>query len=335
MNNQILENNIKSSLISGDENRNILIGTINEDIIDGAGGNDTISGLGGDDSLDGGDGQNILYGGAGDDTLVNSFGYADGNSGDDILIADYSNYETAIQNIYYRHRIERIDNDVDLINLDGVENYNIIGTDFNDSFQINANDTLDGGEGIDKLSLNFSAETEPIVIDFTNTENQVTFADTQVSNFETIDSIYAGSNSDLIKLGLSASSSGGYIYGGSGDDTLVLDYSGYETAIQNIYYSSYVERVDNYDDLIDFSSIEQYQITGTQYDDSLQGSSKGDTLIGGAGNDYLVGNDGDDIILGVDATLENAGIGEIDTLVGGTGSDSFLLGNRDRAFYIE
>ena len=134
-------------------------------------------------------------------------------------------------------------------------------------------------------------------------------------------------------MGTTASSSGGYVYGGYGSDTLVLDYSSYETAIQNVDYYSYVERVDNDVELVDFSDIEQYQITGTQYDDSLQGSSNSDTLIGGSGDDYLLGNDGENIIIGVNPKLENAGIGEIDTLVGGSGSDSFLLGDSDGLFY--
>ena len=319
-------------ILSDEEDSNSIV-IDNNNIITGTEENDTIYGSEVNDSINGGNGDNTLYGAMGDDTLVNNFGYVDGDSGYDILIADYSNYETAIQNTDSRNRIERIDHDVDLISFYGIVNYPIVGTALDDSFQASTNDSLDGGEGIDKLSLDFSAETESIFIDLTNADNQATFSNTQVSNFETIGTIYGGSNSDNIILGLSASTSGGYVDGMYGDDTLFLDYSGYETAIQNVDSSRYVERIDNDVDLVIFSDIEQYQITGTDYNDSLQGSSSSDTLIGGDGDDYLLGNNGEDIIIGVNPDLENAGIDEIDTLIGGSGSDSFVLGDSDRVFY--
>ena len=329
----MLNDNLNERLILGDENNNNLIGTSEDNIIKGLEGADTLNGNAGNDSLDGGNGNNTLDGGVGDDTLVNNFGDVDGELGNDILIANYSDYEVAINNLAWRNRIKRNDNNDSLINLYSIENYQIVGTAFNDSLQGSKNDSLDGGEGVDKLNLDFYSETESIIIDLTATDNQVTFANTEVKNFEEIGSIYAGSNDDIIILGLTASTSSGYVDGLYGNDTLVLDYSGYETAIQNFDSRNYIERIDNDLDLINFYDIEQYQITGTEFDDSLQGNSNSDTLIGGSGDDEIYGNGGEDIITGVNPNLENAGVGEIDTLVGGTNSDYFLLGDVNQTFY--
>jgi Ca2+-binding RTX toxin-like protein len=55
-----------------------------------------------------------------------------------------------------------------------------------------------------------------------------------------------------------------------------------------------------------------YNITGSDYNDTLTGGGVADTLIGGIGDDSLVGNAGSDSLLGGDGN---------DTLLGGTGSD--------------
>ncbi|MFN5892527.1 MAG: bluetail domain-containing putative surface protein, partial [Dolichospermum sp.] len=61
---------------------------------------------------------------------------------------------------------------------------------------------------------------------------------------------------------------------------------------------------DNYE-LVKFSDIERFDITGTQYDDVFEGRSGNDTFNGGAGNDILIGG------------LEK------DALTGGLGTDRF------------
>ncbi len=46
---------------------------------------------------------------------------------------------------------------------------------------------------------------------------------------------------------------------------------------------------------VNFKSIEQFNLTGTRYDDELYGGNKNDTLIGGGGDDTLKAGKGDDI----------------------------------------
>jgi Ca2+-binding RTX toxin-like protein len=63
-----------------------------------------------------------------------------------------------------------------------------------------------------------------------------------------------------------------------------------------------------------------YNITGSDYNDTLTGGGVADTLIGGRGDDSLVGNAGNDSLLGGDRN---------DTLLGGAGNDRLDGGSGD------
>jgi hypothetical protein len=95
-------------------------------------------------------------------------------------------------------------------------------------------------------------------------------------------------------------------------------------------------------------------IGGNSGNDQLSGGDGNDTIYGGKGNDIASGNDGNDFLLGDlgndslvggngNDTLTGVspnnprfpGIGEVDTLTGGAGNDTFILGDRFRAYYDE
>jgi Ca2+-binding RTX toxin-like protein len=84
---------------------------------------------------------------------------------------------------------------------------------------------------------------------------------------------------------------------------------------------------------VDYSNIEQFQITGTGVADSIYTGDGNDTINGGAGNDFVDSGAGNDIIDGVNGTALSPGLSEIDNLSGGTGSDRFILGNATKAYY--
>lgn len=114
------------------------------------------------------------------------------------------------------------------------------------------------------------------------------------------DTLAGGAGNDLI-LGSSGDDllidTDGNVDGGAGVDTLVADYSqlnngagvhvGYNN--QNAVFSRLNGSI-----LLNYSNIEGFNITGTQYADVLLGSAGGDTLTGGAGNDILTGVAGAD-----------------------------------------
>ncbi|MDB9543276.1 calcium-binding protein [Microcystis aeruginosa CS-1036] len=64
-----------------------------------------------------------------------------------------------------------------------------------------------------------------------------------------------------------------------------------------------------------------YNITGSNFNDTLTGGGVADTLIGGSGDDSLVGNAGNDSLLGGDGNDTLLGGAGNDRLHGGTGSD--------------
>ncbi|MFM6271683.1 MAG: calcium-binding protein, partial [Dolichospermum sp.] len=128
-----------------------------------------------------------------------------------------------------------------------------------------------------------------------------------------------------MQLATIAATSGGTINGSGGTDTLIVNYSDYSSGI--VTESDRI-RSTGFNNLLFFSNIEKFEITGTQINDSLAGKSDNDTLIGLGGNDSLKGNNGNDILIG---TYD--GSQERDTLEGGTGNDRFILADTTKTFY--
>ncbi|WP_413171279.1 beta strand repeat-containing protein [Anabaena azotica] len=158
------------------------------------------------------------------------------------------------------------------------------------------------------------------------------------------DTITGTSSNDTINSGL------GYdtVDGGAGTDLLILDYSSVDTNLDvggigssisssstggfnGYFYAYYGSFYGTY--RVNFSNIEQFQITGTGRSDSISTGDGNDTINGGAGNDNINAGGGNDTINGVNETLLTPGLGEKDTLTGGTGSDRFILGNATTAYY--
>ena len=87
--------------------------------------------------------------------IDNNFGTSNGSNGNDILIADYTDYEVGVYNAGTSSRIERRDDREDLLFISSIEKYNITGTEFDDFLSVwFEGDTLDGGLGTDILSVN-------------------------------------------------------------------------------------------------------------------------------------------------------------------------------------
>ncbi|MCZ8066945.1 MAG: VWA domain-containing protein, partial [Microcystis sp. LE17-20D] len=146
-----------------------------------------------------------------------------------------------------------------------------------------------------------------------------------VKNFEYVGTLTLGTGDDTVQLATIAATSGGTINGSGGTDTLIVNYSDYSSGI--VTESDRI-RSTGFNNLLFFSNIEKFEITGTQINDSLAGKSDNDTLIGLGGNDSLKGNNGNDILIG---TYD--GSQEQDYLEGGTGNDRFILADTTKTFY--
>ena len=237
-----------------------ITGTKYKDFIFGGAGSDTLNGGAGSDTLNGGAGDDILnpgYSQGSTDTV-------DGGDGNDLLQVDYSSknngagihlgYKDA-NKIYSRGGAG---DNYELVNFSNIERFDITGTQYNDVFEgRSGNDTFNGGAGSDTLN--------------------------------------GGAGDDILNPGYSQGSTD-TVDGGDGNDLLQVDYSsknngagihlGYKDA--NKIYSR-GGAGDNYE-LVNFSNIERFDITGTQYNDVFEGRSGNDTFNGGAGNDILVGD---------------------------------------------
>ncbi|HZH10733.1 MAG TPA: calcium-binding protein [Microvirga sp.] len=182
------------------------------------------------------------------------------------------------------------------------------------SIDPDGNDFIDGGEGIDQLSLggvNLSDPDLTIDLRLTSAQNTGNGIDTIIN----IENVETGFGDDLI-IGTAGNNtlSGGdgadnldgglgddFLYGGSGNDT--VRFSGNTAATVDLN--------------LDFTT----QNTGHGFDtlggiENLEGSSGNDVFIGDSSGNRLAGNNGNDIL--------NGGLGN-DTLDGGSGNDTVLF----------
>ncbi|MGO4834924.1 sarcosine oxidase subunit delta, partial [Rhizobiaceae sp. 2RAB30] len=128
-----------------------------------------------------------------------------------------------------------------------------------------------------------------------------------------------GTGADTIMIGFLEEGNGDTVDGGLGFDRLIVDYSSEAAGINFVAQDPIMQstilggiRVIN---------VEEYQITGTEFRDTLTGGRWNDYLSGGLGNDTLNGGIGMDFLNGDegDDTL-NGGNG-LDFLNGGDGQD--------------
>jgi Ca2+-binding RTX toxin-like protein len=311
------------NLIVGNEADNNITGTAGDDLIQGLGGNDTLNGVAGNDTLDGGMGTNTLNGGDGNDALVNNLGNVNGGLGSDKFTTNYSGYEQPIKTT--STSLLNAISSTSLLQYSNIEQFNLTATVFNDTIDGlgNIGNTLDGGGGTDYLGFNATNQTENLTIDFT-TSNNIEFGNTKITNFEQAGNITTGSGNDLFKL--APSSSGGVVNGGTGSDTLSVNFSSYGNGVRNFKnYNSFQDAFLAGSTPIQYYTIntfELFDLTGSAFNDSLLGYSNNDTLTGGAGSDSLVGNAGRDLVQGGsdNDTISSGNLG--DTLDGGDGNDS-------------
>jgi Ca2+-binding RTX toxin-like protein len=215
------------------------------------------------------------------------------------------------------------------------------------------NDTVNGGDGIDTLFDDFSTSTSNLTFDTTGTTaviptgssytNIESFGITTGSGNDTIklkgsygDNINTGAGNDTINSGLGRDAVNGEV----GTDLLILDYSsnsygGIQSSITTNSaggFNGSFSASNNFGgtDSVNFTSIEQFNITGTGIADTIYTASGNDIINGGVGNDTINAGAGNDTIDGTDGANFN---GEIDILSGGTGNDLFILGTATNAYY--
>jgi Ca2+-binding RTX toxin-like protein len=260
-----------------------LTGTSGNNLLNGSNGNDIISGLAGNDTLNGGDGNDTLNPGVGIDLV-------DGGIGTDTLVLNYSTSSSAIvslANLTYTGSLTSTDPDNPTRSGSYADDYPLSGIPVGEQIQISLE----------------SSFFDPYLQLINASTGQVISSD---------DDSGVGSNSSLtftvqpgINYIIRVTSYGS---GTTGDYTLTVN----PTSLTSIRAGS---------NSVNYTNIEQFNITGTLYNDSLQGAFLNDTLNGGAGNDTLNGGAGNDRLIGstgndvyvvdnpLDVVTENSGAG--------------------------
>ena len=335
----------------------------------GTNGNNTITGTSSNDTINSRLGNDTVDGGAGTDLLI--VDYSSVNTGiNGSLQSSISSSTGGFNGSFYTdyagyHQVNF--SNIEQFQITGTAASDTISTGGgNDTINggagddyINAglgNDTVDGGDGVDTLGKDFSSSTSNLTFDTTGT-TLIIPTGISFSNIEAFD-ITVGSGNDTIKLkgiyndtinggiGNDTINSGlgnDTVDGGAGTDLLIVDYSSVNTGINGSLQSSISSSTGGFNGSfytdyagyhqVNFSNIEQFQITGTAASDTISTGGGNDTINGGAGNDIINAGGGNDTINGVNETLLKPGLGEIDVLTGGTGSDRFILGNATKAYY--
>ncbi|MBF0602863.1 MAG: cadherin-like domain-containing protein, partial [Nitrospirae bacterium] len=320
-----------------------LLGGEGNDTLGGDGGDDLLYGEAGDDLLAGDDGGDRLYGGEGADTLYGWTGddLLDGGAGDDNLAGDDGNDTlrggTGADELFGWKGNDLLEGGIGADILSGeADDDTLRGGDDDDGvyggsgadtlFGDAGNDGLYGGSGADILEggagidyVGYESSTAGVVVDLAAGMGSGGDAqgDTLIGIERVIGSAYAdtltGSLADETLEGgngadlLSGNGGADVLIGGNGTDTVA--YAGSGAGVTIHLGTGVVNGGDGTGDTL--SSIEN--IIGSQWGDSLTGSSAVNVLDGGVGDDLLNGGGGNDTLIG--------GMGA-DTLTGGSGTDT-------------
>ncbi len=372
----------------GEDGNDHLDGGEGEDILDGGAGNDILDGGADVDILRGGEGDDKLRFDLDDSVIDGGEGVNDvanlQRSMDDALIhAERFNDAERINLTGFNERLDlKVENNTiidggdghDIIDLTGAEkgvrveldeivptdeteslvNFEeIVGSDYDDNLYGDAlnniisggsgNDVIMGGFGQDLLrgesgedfiyfdpgdSIDGGADRDTAILEDKNTK--VSIDDTFFVNFE---HVILGNKSDTLNL-----SEGLFFFldGGAGIDTLNASAVGEGLSI-NLSDTSSIIGVENIkgtdfnDTLIGSSSANK--LWGNAGHDTLRGGSGNDSLYGGAGNDILRGDGGSDKLFGNEGN-DTIYFDTGDTLDGGDDQDKAILANKGVAVNV-
>ena len=296
-----------SNLVAGDTNRlaDIFLATLpgnGNDSLAGAAGNDSISGLSGNDSIDGGAGNDSMDGGTGTDTVV----YASATAGVQVSLALTTAQVTG-----------GAGTDT-LVNFE-----NLLGSDFNDTLGGNAgdnvlqggagndsidagagNDSVDGGTGIDTVTYANAAAAVQVSLALTTAQATGGAGTETLANVENLvgsgfnDTLGGNAGDNALQGGAGNDS----IDGGAGNDAMDggagVDTASYASATAGVAVSLAVATAQatggaGTDTLVNFEYL-----VGSDFNDTLTGSTGANLLQGGAGNDSIDGGAGNDSIDG-------------------------------------
>lgn len=283
--------------ISGGAGNDTLDGSYGADSISGDGDADVLYGNGGNDTLDGGSGNDTLNGGAGNDSMLggtNDDTYVVEDAGDVVTENSSEGTDSVLSSVTYT-----LGSHVESLTLTGAAA--IDGTGNAAANTLIGNDVanaLSGGDGNDTMNGEDGADTIDGGI-----------GDDFILGGDGNDSILGGTGSD-------------YIDGEGGIDT--LSFAGSSTWVSaDLGNNSFWNGDASWDNVANVENL-----TGSDHNDFLYGTSGANVISGGTGGDALYGQGGNDTLLGNAGDDQlYAGAGD-DLIIGGNGSD-YIDGGAD------
>ncbi|MDB5746972.1 MAG: Hemolysin-type calcium-binding region [Massilia sp.] len=326
-----------------------LVGLDGHDTLRGQSGNDALEGGLGNDYLDGGAGNDEMIGGSGNDTyvvntrldVVNELG----GEGDDIVRTSLTSYT--------------LGDNVENLSFTGSASFSGTGNALANRLEGgagSANDTLDGGAGVDWMAGGRGNDTYVVDEAFdaivelpgqgtdtvrTTLATFVLEADLENLTFigsgqfvgtgnDAANTILGGAGDDVLDGGLGVDR----MTGGAGNDVylvdnvgdLITESTGAAWGIDLVRVSASSYAMSNNVENLEYTGSGNFSGTGNGSNNTMTGGDGNDTLNGGSGSDTLIGGMGNDTyVVGstTDSVVEEAGAG-IDTVL--STSSSFILG---------
>lgn len=308
-----------------------VVGTTKNDVFisSQARGNDVVNGGEGNDRAEFKIGYDIFTGGGGNDTLKADLAWWQGAEG--IQMSFNADGAGGFSGYYYINGSQRAD-------FGTTENFEVSGTKNNDRIYAGSgndilsgnagnddirsgagNDVLDGGAGLDGLGRDFSAATAEVTVNLNISE--ITAAYGTIAGFEYFVAISGGNFADTFVT--TTAQANDTIVGGGGNDTatfyegdedfagglgvdrMVVDYSA-AAANKGIEMSFSVDSnggwrgyyyVDS-NTRADFTSVENFAITATAFNDRIITGDGDDNIQAGAGSDLVTAGAGTDVLNG-------------------------------------
>jgi serralysin len=344
------------------------LGGIGDDYLSGGSDRDSLDGGAGNDEINGGDSDDTLMGGLGIDTMVggtdNDLYFVD-NIGDLIVENSFEGKDQVNSSVSYS-----LSNALENLTLQGTVNINGTGNSLNNKIignsGINAlcgkagNDTLIGADGSDVYIIDADVDLGlDIITEAAVTTGGIDTIDLRTSAIATkldLTALLTQTIATGVQLAAIGAQSIEYVYGGSGNDTIIgnasnnvfIGSAGSDSITGGLGNELYIidadvdlgtdtliELVAGGIDALDFRSTTTKAITlnlGTVANQLVAtgvnlimpsgqieyayGGSLGDNLIGNSFNNYFIGGAGNDTLKG--------GIGS-DYLTGGIGNDTFCF----------
>ena len=298
----------------------VILGNGSDNSLSGTSSADSLWGFGGNDTLDGGAGKDMMSGGTGNDVY-----YVD-SSGDVVTENAGEGTDTVRTSLAYT-----LGATLENLTLTGSGNLKATGNAAANAITGNSGDnsicglggadTLDGGSGVDTVI--YSASSAGVNVSLAT--GLGSGGDAQGDVLSNIENVTGTSYADTIE----GNGGNNVLKGSSGNDTLTYAHAAAGVTMNLSLTTAQATSGSATDTISGFENL-----TGSDFNDSLTGTSNANVLIGGNGNDTMDGSAGGDQLLGGNGADQLLGGSGGDSLTGGAGADILTGGlNGDRFIF--